>query len=323
MTDENKNSDQKQIERAKHDPSIVTGIFVYNKKGEILFIKTPKWNGMYVLPGGHLDFGEAVEECVVREVKEETGLDIKNIEFIKVKEFIKDKRFVSGIRHLVSLVYKAQVTDDEQQVVLNEEATEFLWLKPEEAIKNENIILENREVIKDFFINKREKHGLFHHQCKECEKHQKEAEEYKAGWQRAQADYQNLQKEIEIRRGEWARYSEQQVLEEFIPVYDNFKKAFAVERGTGNGERDNWAKGIEFIMKQFGKVMQDHGVEEIKTVGELFSPEFHEAVGTEGTGLANLSVQPVQEGMIIKEVEAGYVMRGKVIKVAKVVVAKK
>lgn len=167
------------------------------------------------------------------------------------------------------------------------------------------------------------KHGLFHHHCKKCE-------EYKAGWQRATADYQNLKKEVENMRGEWARYSEQQILEEFIPVYDNFRKAFAVEtRLIASVQEDknweNWQKGIEHIMKQFGGVLKSHGVEEIKTMGEMFNPELHEAVGT---GFENLSVQgedqdlPTHEEIIVKEVEAGYVMRGKVIKVAKVVVGK-
>ncbi|OGH82112.1 MAG: nucleotide exchange factor GrpE, partial [Candidatus Magasanikbacteria bacterium RIFOXYB1_FULL_40_15] len=48
-----------------------------------------------------------------------------------------------------------------------------------------------------------------------------QCEEYKAGWMRAQADYQNLQKEVENRRSEWARMSEAQILEDFIPVYDH------------------------------------------------------------------------------------------------------
>ncbi len=157
------------------------------------------------------------------------------------------------------------------------------------------------------------KHGLFKHHCKKCEKLEKESEEYKAGWQRAQADYQNLKKEIENMRGEWARYSEQQILEEFIPIYDNFRKAFNMEHGTWNNGQENWVKGIEMIMKQFEKVLRDHGVEEIKTVGEIFNPELHEAISEE---------EGEEEGKILREIEAGYVMKGKVVKVAKVIVAK-
>lgn len=93
-------------------------------------------------------------------------------------------------------------------------------------------------------------------------------EEYKSGWQRAQADYQNLQRETQEKRSEWAVLSEIQILEDFIPVYDNFKKAFSVD----HDDSDTWGQGIGFIMKQFGDVLKSHGIEEIKVVGEKFSP---------------------------------------------------
>ena len=142
--------------------------------------------------------------------------------------------------------------------------------------------------------------------CPECE-------EYKNGWLRAQADYKNLQKEISEQRGEWARLSEQQILQEFIPIYDNFKKAFFMDRGE-DAKWENWAKGIEYIMKQFSKVLEDHDVVEIKTSGQKFDPNLHEAVGEEDSD--------DNEGTILREVDAGYKMGGKVLKVAKVIVAK-
>jgi molecular chaperone GrpE len=137
----------------------------------------------------------------------------------------------------------------------------------------------------------------------------KEAADYKDGWQRALYDYQNLQKEVARQRSEWATMSELQILEEFLPVYSNFKKAF-----ESNKEDTSWSKGIGFIMKQFGDVLRNHGIEEMKTVGELFDASKHEIVGEE------LSEQP--EHVILKEIDTGYTMKGKVIKVAKVVVAK-
>lgn len=144
--------------------------------------------------------------------------------------------------------------------------------------------------------------------------------EYKAGWQRAAADYQNLQKEMAGQRGEWAEWSEMEIIREFIPIYDNFKKAFATDfENTDNTDRlkkwQNWKQGIEFIKKQFGEVLKSHGVEEIKTVGEQFDPERHEIVGEEEAGAE------VEAGMIMKELEGGYWKKGKILKVAKVVVA--
>jgi len=130
-----------------------------------------------------------------------------------------------------------------------------------------------------------------------------------------------LKKEVENMRSEWVRMSEQQILEDFLPVYDNFSKAMDFTnfetndtKNNTNSHFDSWKKGIEYIMKQYWKVLQDHGVEKIKTVGEMFDPCLHEAVGEEESELP--------EHMIVKEVESGYVMKDKVIKVAKVIVAK-
>jgi molecular chaperone GrpE len=141
-------------------------------------------------------------------------------------------------------------------------------------------------------------------------------EEYKLGWQRALADYQNLQKETSARRSEWAQMSKLQILEDFIPVYDNFKKAFASKKPDGwSKEQENWAMGIQFIMKQFGDVLKNHQIEEIKTVGEQFDPSRHEAVGEE-------IADGKKAGEIVREMDGGYVLGGKVVKVAKVIIAK-
>ena len=157
---------------------------------------------------------------------------------------------------------------------------------------------------------KEDKKGLFHHGCKNCEKHKAEAEEYKADWQRALADYQNLQKETAARRTEWAKYSEQQILEEFIPVYEHLKMAV-----QGANESDSWLVGVKHVMKQFSDILKAHDVEEIKTVGEKFDPNLHEAVGEE-------LVEGKEVGEIIREVAGGYKMGERVIRAAKVITVK-
>lgn len=161
----------------------------------------------------------------------------------------------------------------------------------------------------------------------ELEVLQEQCEEYKAGWMRAQADYQNLQKEVENKRSEWVKMSEVQILQDFIPVYDNFKKAFNVDTNNANIDAndanyankfknwENWKKGIEYIMKQFGDILTEYKIEEIKTVGEQFDPQLHEAVGEE-------EHEGKKEGEIVREVDAGYKVGDKIIKVAKVILNK-
>lgn len=154
-------------------------------------------------------------------------------------------------------------------------------------------------------------------ECPQCATMQKQAEEYKQGWQRAQADYVNLQKETAKQKSEWMQMIKGDIVESFIPVYDNFKKAFAHSTSDGDNKQfENWKKGIEYIMKQFGDVLKQNNIEEIKTVGEMFDPSKHEIVGEEPSETA-------QEHEIVKEVDGGYMSGGKVMKVAKVIVAKK
>lgn len=150
--------------------------------------------------------------------------------------------------------------------------------------------------------------------CKSCVKLEQEMNESRAGWQRALADYKNLQREIEEKKSDWVLLSELQILEEFIPVYDNFKKAFYSKRGEVTVEQDNWIKGIEYIMKQFGDILKNHDIKSIETTGKKFDPKYHEAVGQEDSD--------EEEGVILREVDAGYTMKEKVIKPAKVIVSK-
>ncbi|MEK7644369.1 MAG: nucleotide exchange factor GrpE [Patescibacteria group bacterium] len=150
--------------------------------------------------------------------------------------------------------------------------------------------------------------------CENCSGLKANAEEYKSGWQRALADYSNLKNETAKEKADWAVWSEERILSEFIPVYDNFKKAFVARPADTGKEQENWAIGIKYIMKQFGDILRIHQVEEIKTVGEKFNPVFHEALGEEESD--------DEEGVIVKEIDGGYTLKGKVLKVAKVILAK-
>jgi molecular chaperone GrpE len=144
---------------------------------------------------------------------------------------------------------------------------------------------------------------------------QAELEQYRAGWQRAQADYQNLLAETERKNREWAALSTWRVIEAFLPVYSNFYAA-AAHTPEDAGGWENWAKGVLFIQKQFKDILSDHGVTEMNPVGELFDIHRHEAVGEEHS-------DEYDDGHVIRQVDIGYEMNGKVLRPARVVVCKK
>lgn len=291
------------------------------KTGEIFLARSPKWKNNLTIPGGHVEYGETAVEALKREIKEETNLDITDIEFLTSVEIIESSEAAADYkRHLFCLDYKVSLADENQEPQLDGvENTEYLWLKPEDIIKRDDVEKTVKSTVAEYFV--KHKKSLFSvKKCKDCEKMKTEAEEYKSGWQRALADYKNLQKETTSRMGEWAQMSERQILEEFIPVYDNFKKAFVhhPELQTDNEEHKqmkNWTDGIGYIMKQFGEVLKNHSIEEIKTVGEKLDTRYHEAAGEEES-------ESQKSGIITKEVDGGYKMGERVIKPAKVIISK-
>ena len=172
----------------------------------------------------------------------------------------------------------------------------------------EDILNEEGVEVVDTPVEKTEEEIERPEDCENCA-------EYKGAWMRAQADYQNFQKEVSEQRSNWAKMSEVQILEEFIPVYENFRTAFKHDVGEESSAWENWKKGIGFIMKQFGDILESHGVKEMETVGKVFDPKLHEAVSEEES-------EEHEDGVIIREVSGGYVAGETILRVARVVVCR-
>ena len=115
-------------------PEPTVGSFIFNAEGELLLLESHKWPGRYVVPGGHVELGERLEEAVTREAKEETGLDIYDIEFINYQQFIYDPAFWKK-RHFIFFDFACQT--DSTNVVLNDEAEGYVWVEPRKALTME------------------------------------------------------------------------------------------------------------------------------------------------------------------------------------------
>ena len=113
-------------------PRLTVGVLILNNEGKIFLMKSPKWENRYLVPGGHVDFGETLEQAAKREVKEETNLDIYNIKFLMHLEFINPSDFHKKDLHFVGMQFTAKTNSTE--VRLNEEGYNPLWIKPEEAL---------------------------------------------------------------------------------------------------------------------------------------------------------------------------------------------
>ena len=81
------------------------------------------------------------------------------------------------------------------------------------------------------------------------------AEEYLSGWKRAKADYQNLQKKMEKEREDWIKFASESLIEELLPVAENFEQAIA---HVPKEHKDNdWVTGLVHIKKQLDDVFEN------------------------------------------------------------------
>jgi len=133
--------------------------------------------------------------------------------------------------------------------------------------------------------------------CPDCQ-------EYKNGWKRALADYENLKNDLGKQKEEARRQIKNSFIYDLLPVMDNFAQAVAHAPKDLPKECETWMQGVTFIERQFADVLQGLGAEKIE-VGDAFDPNVHESVG---------------EGEEMKEVRSGWKMGEHVIRPAQVIV---
>jgi molecular chaperone GrpE len=129
-------------------------------------------------------------------------------------------------------------------------------------------------------------------------------EELEGKYKRSLADYQNLLKRTAEEKKEFAKYANEQIVMEILPVYDNLKES--LKHISKDAQENAWAEGIKFVVKQFKDALANIGVQEIEAEGKNFDPTKMEAI--EGKGES-----------VKKVVKEGYELNGRVIVPARVV----
>ncbi|MBI4837342.1 MAG: nucleotide exchange factor GrpE [Candidatus Portnoybacteria bacterium] len=180
----------------------------------------------------------------------------------------------------------------------------------EQQIVYEN---ESEETDKDFDLEEGGDSGQIRDKIKKIKerliKCNEDKQEYLAGWQRAQADFINYRKRQEEQMKEWLKMAEAGLIGDLLPVLD------ALDAVKNNPFLTSDIQGgVNSIRKQLTDILDGHGLEEIKAVGEKFNPEFHEAVERVESG--------EEEGVVTEEIQNGYLLNGKVIRTSKVKVSK-
>lgn len=114
----------------KNKPRVGLGIIIVNKEGKILIGKRKNSCApFYSIPGGHLELGETFEDGIIREVKEETDLDIKNPEVMAITNNLETYRN-EGV-HYISIILLAKEFSGELKNMEPEKCEEWVWADPE------------------------------------------------------------------------------------------------------------------------------------------------------------------------------------------------
>lgn len=132
-----------------------------------------------------------------------------------------------------------------------------------------------------------------------------------AGWQKALADYQNLQKEMDRKMADLSDFVSAAYILELLPIFDNYLRA--LDHIPVGQKKEQWAIGLEHILKMWESFLSEHSVEKIKTIGEKFDPSIHESVGQKED-------KSKEDQLILEEKQSGYKLKSRVIRPAKVII---
>jgi molecular chaperone GrpE len=132
---------------------------------------------------------------------------------------------------------------------------------------------------------------------------------------RVSADFQNYQKRIEKEKSEWITLGQAKIIEKFLPFADDLQRAIQSSKTEQLDEKQvKWLEGFELIQKNLAKVYSDLGVKEVDC-SNGFDPEVHEA-------LMHVDSPDHKSGQIVAVLAKGYIFKDKVLRPARVSVAK-
>jgi len=129
---------------------------------------------------------------------------------------------------------------------------------------------------------------------------------------RLRADYDNLRKRVSRERDDFQLQANSSLIEDLLPVLDNFDRALQVQITTGADGA--FRAGMVMIYEQFNEALQNQGLRRIDTVGQPFDPNLHDAVATD-------EESSMPANTIIEELQRGYLFQNRVLRPAMVKVS--
>ncbi|MDE2892541.1 MAG: nucleotide exchange factor GrpE [Chloroflexota bacterium] len=131
-----------------------------------------------------------------------------------------------------------------------------------------------------------------------------------AGWQRAQADFENLKRRSAQDVRDRVQQSQRAILLDLIELADDFERANREAPAEDASADDPWRQGVELISQKLDALLLRQQVQQIETIDQPFDPEYHEAVGQ----------LPGQHNEIVAVLRTGYTVGKRILRATQVMV---
>jgi molecular chaperone GrpE len=141
------------------------------------------------------------------------------------------------------------------------------------------------------------------------------ANEYLTGWQRERAEFINYKKRIEREQSQGGQNAFGNAIRRYLDISDDLARALKDKNRPLEGNGAIWAEGIELIHRKMVAAFEADGVKMIEAKGKFFDPNMHEAISNEDS-------PELESGQIIDVVQPGYTLGDRVIRPARVRVAR-
>jgi molecular chaperone GrpE len=140
----------------------------------------------------------------------------------------------------------------------------------------------------------------------------KQADENQQRYLRVQADFDNFRRRSRQEKEDFAKYASLKFIEQLLPVVDNFERALSSSKDTKDFEA--LVKGLDMTFHQVEQLLAQEGLTPIEAVGQPFNPEYHQAI-------MQVESEEYEEGIVVEEVQKGYILKDKVVRPAMVKVS--
>jgi molecular chaperone GrpE len=141
---------------------------------------------------------------------------------------------------------------------------------------------------------------------KQLEEAQAQAADFKDGWQRSRAEFDNYRKRVERENQQVYQNAVGNIIKRYLPVMDDLLRALQARPADLA-----WAAGIELIYRKLQSILDSEGITRIEAEGQAFDPNFHEAITQEHSDV-------LPSGHVVAVVQNGYMLGDKVIRPAMV-----